>query len=194
MRKIRVYFDFVCPYCFHEWANIRHWQAEHATREDLPEIEWYGWEIHPERQGQPATATQYTDADIEYFAALGEVPEVNATERRWNASSHAALRLLEEAKHQGKADAWVDRVFKGSFQEGADISDRETLLAWAYAISLANADDVLNDKRYADVLLDHDRHCAEIGLEYVPSLEENGEIRLAGVLHYEETADFLDGK
>lgn len=36
---------------------------------------------HPEQQGQPATATQYTDADIEYFAALGEVAEVNATER-----------------------------------------------------------------------------------------------------------------
>lgn len=188
MKHIRVYFDFNCPYCYQEWANLRHLQ--HSGLLELA-IEWYGWEIHPELQGPTATPMSWSPAHREMFGKLGQVTETNATSRALNASTHDALRLLEAAQEQHFADAWVDRVFRGYYEENANPADRATLLAWAEEIGLPNAAEVLDGDLYEDVLLAHDRHCQDIALEYVPSLEEHGKIIASGVLTYEHTQEVL---
>ena len=148
MSKIRIYFDFVCPYCYHAWGSLRKLQEQQDIRP-----EWYGWEI-------------------------------NATTAKWNASSFDALRLLELAQEQGKADDWVDRVYIGAYQEEGDMSDRVTLAKWAKEVGLSGAAEVLAGDQYADTLKKHDQHCMEIALEYVPTLEKDGKIIADGVLTY----------
>lgn len=187
MKKIRIYFDFYCPYCYHEWANLRLLEKEGITCER----EWYAWEIRPDLQGQPAVPWEFTPEQHETFGQLGEKAGVTATTAKLRAASHDALRLHEAAVAQGLGEQWLDRVFRGVYQEGGDMSDHNTLLQWAADIGLAEADKVLAGDRYADILLAHDAHCMEIKLEHIPSLEEDGKLLASGVLTYEHTREIL---
>lgn len=179
MSKIRVYFDFVCPYCYHAWGSLRKLQEQ----KDIC-LEWYGWEIHPEWRNRKAKEKYAGEREREQFAELGKEAGINATTAKWNASSFDALRLLELAREQGKDDAWVDRVYTGAYQEEGDMSDRATLAKWAEEVGLSGAAEVLAGNQYADTLKKHDQHCMEIALEYVPTLEKDGEVIADGVLTY----------
>ena len=64
------------------------------------------------------------------------------------------------------------------------MSDRATLAKWAEEVGLSGAAEVLVGEQYADTLKEHDRHCMEIALEYVTTLEKDGEIIADGVLTY----------
>lgn len=187
MRHIRVYFDFTCPFCYHEWANLRLLQRQ---GHDL-DLEWYGWEIHPERQGKPTEPFVFDQERKNTFAELGKEAGVTAGNLSIQSASHDALRLLELAIEQGCADAWVDQVFRAVYEKGLDMSDTEHLRSWAASVGLTDAGAVLAGDQYRDVLLAHDQHCMTLPLEYVPTLEENGHIIATGVLTYEHTRDVL---
>ncbi len=184
MKQFRVYFDFLCPFCYHEWANIRHMEAERGAAYD---IEWYSWEMRPEFRGQPASSYGFPEEMRNQFAELGKKVGVNAADAKWRAASYDALRLLEEAKAQELQNEWVDRVFTGVYQEEADMSDQDTLRAWADEVGLKNAEEILNSDRYADVLQEHAEHCVEIGLELIPAIAKDGELLGSGVMTYDET-------
>ncbi len=182
MRNIRVYFDFVCPYCYTAWAHFGQLRRDGIALD----IDWYGWEIHPDWRDRPARRAFFTPAQEEEFAALGKPSGVNATDLRYTASSYDALRLLCAAREQDLSDEWVARVFKGAYREQQPMNDPDVLRAWADVIGLVGADDILTTAKYADVIAAHDAHCMDIALEYVPTVEEDGRILLSGVLTYQD--------
>lgn len=182
MRKIRVYFDFICPYCYTAWAHFRQLRRDGI---DL-DIEWYGWEIHPDRRNDKPQHAFFTPEQEKEFAALGHPSGVNAATLRYIAPSYDALRLLCAAQEQHLTQEWIDRVFKGVYQEGQAMSDHDVLRAWADVIGLADADTVLTTTRYADTLAAHDAHCMDLALEYVPTVEGNDRIICSGILTYQD--------
>ena len=182
MQNIRVYFDFVCPYCYTAWGHFRQLRRDGVD----VNIEWYGWEIHPDWRGRDAKRAFFIPEQEAEFAALGKPSGVNAAGLRYTASSYDALRLLCAAEEQDLAREWVDRVFKGIRQEQQAMNDHDVLRAWADVIGLVGADDVLTTPKYADVIAAHDAHCMDIALEYVPTVEKDGRILLSGVLTYQD--------
>ena len=76
MSKIRVYFDFVCPYCYHAWGSLRKLQEQ----KDLC-LEWYGWEIHPEWRNRKAKEKYAGERAREQFAELGKEAGINGMRR-----------------------------------------------------------------------------------------------------------------
>lgn len=178
MRNIRVYFDFSCPYCYNEFFFLKE-----AKKVQPIHVEYYSWEIHPEAPLEGAVIDYPGFAEgrkklNELGAPLGLTP--GNMDKVYNTKK--ALQLLEEAISQGVQEAYIEAVFKAYFEEQVNVSDESVLFRIAEQVGLKGAKEVLSEGKYLDRILEHDTHCMDIKLEYVPTIEEDGKIILAGVL------------
>ncbi|MDY3973288.1 MAG: DsbA family protein [Veillonella caviae] len=184
MRKIRVYFDFCCPYCYNEHEFLKVIKKE--TKEPI-EVEYFSWEIHPD------TALEGIDFNLsdpyEHQKKLNDLGKpVGATPgdmfKIYNTKK--SLQILEEAIKQGVQEAYVDLVFQAYFVEQVNIADDAVILKIAEKAGVTGAKEVLAEGRYLDTILAHDDHCMKLGLEYVPTIEEDGKIILTGALTFDD--------
>jgi predicted DsbA family dithiol-disulfide isomerase len=152
--RITVFSDFICPFCYIGIRNLRRLQPEF----DL-QIQWRGFQIHPEwpSEGVPAE---------NFYRAMGEerrksawrMIESMAAEAGLEmrppavlANSYLALEAQEFAIEQGRADDFEQRVFRAYFHDQANIGDRGVLLELARDAGLdaAQLDQALAQDRYA---------------------------------------------
>lgn len=132
-KKLVVYSDFICPFCYIGNVNAERLQQE------IPglELEWREFELHPEGQLDPNSP--YMKQAYETVKMLAErngidmKPEV-LTEII--SDSRKALLGFEYAKEQGKESAYRDKVFHAYWVEGEDIGDDEVLKSIAEQVSL----------------------------------------------------------
>jgi predicted DsbA family dithiol-disulfide isomerase len=148
--RVDIGFDFICPWCL---IGLRHLQAAlRQLRAERPEVEvrldWRGVQLLPlapaagwpfrefylrrlggetamrQRQALVQRAADAAGVQINY-GAIGVMPNT--------ADAH---RLLEHAGRQGSAaqrDALLEGLFRGYFENGDDLGDREVLLAHGVA-------------------------------------------------------------
>lgn len=190
---LRVYFDFCCPYCYLAWGFMKKLKETVAIND-----EWVTWEIHPNSKPQ---------GDF----IQNVVPNVNMEERKLSLNrlgapigltpgdqlfvpnTRLALEATQFATAAGKMHDWIDAVYHASFVEGKNIGDQDILLTIARQIGL-DADGLaaaLNTGRYTQVLLAHDRECAEKKIEWVPTIYAGEEKVLEGALTYSVFAETL---
>ncbi|MBI4286975.1 MAG: DsbA family oxidoreductase [Chloroflexi bacterium] len=170
--KVSVYSDYICPFCFIGKSRVDRLEKEHAV-----EVEWKGFEIHPE--------TPASGADME---SLGFDENVAAIMRKHIdelardaglqikmpariSNSRLALLVGEFAREQGRFKEYHGAVFKAYWQEGKDIGDPEVIFSITAGIGL-------DTKELAAYLKNHEatarldkyvREAREYGVDGVPT-------------------------
>jgi predicted DsbA family dithiol-disulfide isomerase len=124
--KITMFSDFVCPFCYIGFEVIRKLKPEFHI-----DLEWRGYQIHPEwpPEGIPAEQVHApSDMDARRAAwqritAMAEAEGLEITAPTVFTSSRAALAACEFAREQGGADELEGRIYRAYFVEGANIGD-----------------------------------------------------------------------
>jgi len=152
--KVVVFSDFVCPFCYIGLHTLRRLQPEFGL-----EINWRGFQIHPEwpLEGIPAEC-YYRTMDEGRRKAAWQMIESMAAEAGIEmrppsvlANSYLALAAQEFAIEQGAADAFEERVYRAYFHDQANIGDRGVIIELAREVGLEapHLERALAEDRYA---------------------------------------------
>jgi predicted DsbA family dithiol-disulfide isomerase len=130
--KIAMFSDFICPFCYIGFQTMRKLKPEFNL-----ELEWRGFEIHPERPpGGVSTDRVYGPPDSEMrrvtwarISSLAQEAGLTMKSPDLLANSHAALLAAEYARDAGASEAedFEERVYRAYFEQGANIADVELL-------------------------------------------------------------------
>jgi len=121
MSDIKVYFDYVCPYCLIAHENVRKFQAKY------PAIgyDWKPWEICPE------TPTEGIVLDFSCvsptLAKLAEEAGFQIQSPSIQPNSHVALMSLFYAKENGRLEQYNNAVFKALWEGSKNIGELTTM-------------------------------------------------------------------
>lgn len=168
--KIRVWIDFVCPYCLLGERLIRT-----ATDGLDVDIEWMPFELRPyptptlrpEDDYLPTAWKQGVYAAAERMGVSIRLPTVSP-----QPYTRKAFLGLQHAVERGQGDAYVDAVLCAFFQEDRDIGDTEVLKVILRELSLdlealdAVLASPLHGARHDAALL----QAREAGIRAVPSV------------------------
>lgn len=123
-KKLIVYSDFICPFCYLGKVNAERLQADHPELE----IEWREFELHPEGQPDPRSPymqqAQAAVVQLTQQYGIEMKPEVLT---QVTSASRKALLGLEYAREQGREEAYRDAVFEAYWIKGRNIDDIDEL-------------------------------------------------------------------
>ncbi len=136
MLQIKVYSDFVCPYCF-----LGEVVLDRALQgiEDKVEIEWMPFELRPYPTPTLKPEEEYLQTTWEHsvypMAKQLDVDIVlpNVSPQPY---THLAFEGYQYAKKQGKGVAYTDRLLRAFFQEEKNIGEIPVLTELAQEIGL----------------------------------------------------------
>lgn len=134
---VKLYSDFICPYCF-----IGERVIERLSQKYDLEIEWTGYEIHPEiptgGMSLHSFGGDFMDGLWERIVPLAESYEVKIDRPSVVANTHLALEGAEFARTIGKQalSRYRRAVFDAYFLGGQDIGDHQVLSQIAGNIGL----------------------------------------------------------
>lgn len=168
--KIRVWIDFVCPYCLLGEQLIRE-----ATDGLDVEIVWMPFELRPyptptlrpEDDYLPAAWKQGVYPAAERLGVPMRLPTISP-----QPYTRKAFLGLQYAVEHGRGDAYVDAVLRAFFQEDRDIGDTDVLKAILEGLGLepqgfdAVLASPLHGARHDEALLE----AREVGIRAVPSV------------------------
>lgn len=159
---IEIYSDVVCPWCYIGKRRLERAlsQLKDAVR---PQIIWRPFQLNPTMPKEGMDRTTYLEGkfgSLEAFRRLEEhMLEAGAEERIAFAfekiartpNTLPAHRLIWYAAQQCCQDAMVDSLFKGYFEEGADIGTTSVLVQLANRAGLNAAHFLQSDGGVAEV-------------------------------------------
>jgi predicted DsbA family dithiol-disulfide isomerase len=159
---IEIYSDIVCPWCYIGKRRLERAlsQLKDAVR---PQIIWRPFQLNPTMPKEGMDRTTYLRAkfgSLETFRRLEEHMLAAGAEERITfafekiartPNTLPAHRLIWYAAQQGCQDAVVDSLFKGYFEEGADIGTTSALLQLADRAGLNAAHFLQSDGGVAEV-------------------------------------------
>ena len=127
--KLLMFSDFICPFCYIGFEVVRKLKPEF----DL-EIDWRGFQIHPEWPAEGMPASEYRSMDEGTRRAVWQRIQSLANEAGFSMkppellmNSRLSLEAAEFAKEAGAGEAFEERVYRAYFQEGQNIGDRGVL-------------------------------------------------------------------
>ena len=138
--KIEVYSDVVCPWCY-----VGKRRLERALTEFGGDVRvtWRPFQLNPTMPKDGLDRTAYLEAKFGSLATFRQLEEhvqaAGASERITFAfekiartpNTFAAHRLIWLGEREGCQDAVVDALFRGYFEEGADIGSSAVLVQLA---------------------------------------------------------------
>lgn len=169
--KIRVYSDYICPFCYLSQKPL-----EEAAAQTGVEIEWLPFELRP----YPAPAS---NLDPEFRAAVWLSSVLPLAERLGvlikqpdihpDPHTHLAHYGFQFAKQHGLGRQYHKAVFAAYFQEGRDIGRMDVLVDVAWQVGLDGSEfrTALVDGRYAEAHRRALRAAFEAGVTAVPTFE-----------------------
>ncbi len=175
--KIKVYSDYVCPYCFLAKQTL-----DEVTQEQDVEIEWMPFELRPyptptlkpEDEYLPRVWQQYVYPLAEAMEIPIKLPAISP-----QPYTHLAFEGYQFAKAYNKAEAYNERVLKAFFQEDLNIGDVEVLTKLASEIGLPAAEfrQALIERSYKVTHQQALKHAyKEVGVTSVPTLVIEGQV------------------
>lgn len=166
MRRVQVWYDFVCPYAFVAHERVRNlWRG-------LPlEWEWVPWEIYPEtpQPGAPRSPEwQVLDPVCERLFAEQNLP-FKASKLLPNTNLPLRAALWCEAR--GGGEDFRDRVFRRLYERGLDINHPDVLAGLVESIGLDPIQflDDIKGGAFAKELRNNDAQAEAMGVRWVPT-------------------------
>lgn len=192
MTLLRLYTDFVCPFCFiAEESTVPRLVAEL----DLT-LEWHGFELHPgtPRGGMPLTELfrgahlPSLHARTKAFGAQFGVHDFQPPDRLRN--TRRALAMAEYARDQGVLDAFRKAVFDAHWRRGKDLEADADLREIAESVGLS-ADAALraaDDRAMLDRVDARQALARKSGVSGIPTFDfEN--VRVSGCQPFDVLAE-----
>jgi predicted DsbA family dithiol-disulfide isomerase len=152
--KLQMFSDFVCPFCYIGFETVRRMKDEFGL-----ELEWRGFQIHPEWPAEGIAADRVygaTDTDARRAAwgriqAMAESIGLTMKPPAVLTNSRLALEAAEFACDAGLGESFEERVYRAYFQEGANIGDTELIgdLGAQVGLDRAALSDALASGRYS---------------------------------------------
>jgi predicted DsbA family dithiol-disulfide isomerase len=201
---IDVVSDVVCPWCY---IGKHRLERALALRPDLPvEIRWRPFFLNPWIPREGISREQYLETkfgSVDAYksiakrvagiaAAEGLVYAVDGIARQPNTLD--CHRLILWAQQRGEAARMKQRLMELYFAEGADLSDREVLVAAARAGGL-DPEDVRRDlasDRDVDTVTQQAERATAAGVSGVPFYIFNNKIGVSGAQSPEVLAEAMD--
>lgn len=172
--KIVLFSDFICPFCYIGLRTVQ------SLRDEFDfELEWHGFQIHPEwpPEGMPASALGRRMDEQSRKAAWariqGMADNVGLTMNQPSvlANSRLALEAAEYAQEIGRGEQFEERVYQAYFVEGANIGDTAILMRLGEESGI-NREDLaaaLESGRYSQILSSNGLVARRIGINGVPT-------------------------
>ncbi|MEE8545233.1 MAG: DsbA family oxidoreductase [Alphaproteobacteria bacterium] len=139
--KIDIISDTICPWCY---IGKRRLERALAQRDELEvEITWRPFQLNPDMPAGGLDREAYLNAKFggaqraeQIYAAIREAGDGEGIDFAFDKIARTpntidSHRLLHWAGQAGLQDAVVEVLFQRYFEEGADIGDREVLVAIA---------------------------------------------------------------
>jgi predicted DsbA family dithiol-disulfide isomerase len=185
--KVTVYSDYICPFCY-----IGKNRVERLEEEFDVDVEWKGFEIHPEtpEEGRTIEEMGFNKEYIEMARtnvnrlANQDGLEIKLPPRVSN--SRLALEISEYAKQKGKFKEFYDAVFNAYWKEGRDIGSKEYLFQIAEESGLKTKElkTYLEEGRGHKKLNEHLSEVRSLGITGVPTFIV-GDKMIVGAQPYE---------
>ncbi len=180
--KVEVWSDIACPFCYIGKREFENALARFPDKHQV-EVEWRSFQLDPDapkRSGDDmyTMLEKKKGGSREQMKAMvgGIVDRAKtlgldyAMEKAVMVNTYDAHRLIQLAKSKGLGSAMEERLFKGYFEQGANLSDQATLQGMGMEVGLAAADlaglwtgDAFGDGVRADI-----REAQRIGVRGVP--------------------------
>lgn len=172
--KLVMFSDYICPFCYIGFETVRKVVPEF----DL-EIDWRGFQIHPEWPAEGMPSSQYRrgmdpETRRAIWTRIGAMAEaagftMKAPEVLTN--SRLALEATELAKEHGVGDAFERRVYRAYFNDGLNIGSPSVLgdLAGEVGLDRDELTLALESGRYTARLRDNTIDAHDRGVDGVPT-------------------------
>ncbi|WP_299702323.1 DsbA family oxidoreductase [uncultured Pontibacter sp.] len=172
MLQIKVYSDYVCPYCFFGEQVLE--KALEGMEEQV-QVEWMPFELRPQPTPTLKPEGEYLQSTWENSVyPMGKQLGIDIVLPKVSPQpyTHLSFEGYQYAKEQGKGEAYTHRMFTAFFQEEKNIGDIEVLTKLAGEIGLNEQEfrKALESRRYKETHQQALRHAnQEIGIQAVPT-------------------------
>lgn len=197
--RIDIVSDVVCPWCAVGYNQLR---VALEQMNQSADIHWHPFQLNPHMppEGQNlgehlaekyGTTPAQSAANRERLTSLAaEVGfEMNFTSQMRMYNTFAAHQLIHWAREHGKETDMKLALLKAYFTDGKDVSNKDTLVAIASDLGLPSdeARAVLEDERFANIVLEHMQFWSNQGITGVPAVVLGSKFLVngaAGVDHF----------
>lgn len=123
--KTTIYYDYICPFCY-----LGSKRMETLVKEFDLDIEWKGFEIHPEfpPQGVKRSKTLKGRQIAQDIAMIAKEEDMQIKLPGILTNSRPSLEASEFAKSKNKFDEFHLSVYEAYFQNGENIGDKNVIL------------------------------------------------------------------
>ncbi|MGO8807423.1 MAG: DsbA family protein [Candidatus Bathyarchaeia archaeon] len=190
--KIRMYSDYICPFCYLGEAIIEKLKNRYAI-----EMEHIGIEIHPEtpEEGVDLRGRIYGIEEMyENLRCRGKEYGLNFCDVGLLSNSRGALIVGEYARTVGKNAEFTHEVFKAYFEGCLDIGKEAVILEIAQKVGLfkKEVEDCLKNPLYQNSFADNCAEARKHDVSGVPTFIVNGKYRITGAQSEETFVEFFE--
>lgn len=177
--KITVFYDYICPFSFIGSKRIQQIGAEYGI-----EVEWKGYEIHPEYspQGKRRRQTLRAIRTAESLQSVMEEEEIKFKLPGFITNSRLCLEAAEFSKTKDKFIEFHNLCYESYFLERKNIGDKDTVLEIGTRVGI-DRDELrinLENGEMAEILGSYRSEAQKIDVLGVPTVVFN-DFRVHGV-------------
>lgn len=202
--RLDIFSDTICPWCF---VGKRRLERALAMRPNADlTIQWRAFQLNPGMPAEGMERSAYLEIKFggperasriyEAVRMAGESEGIrfDFDRIRRTPNTFESHRLLRHAHEAGRQTELLETLFQTYFLDGADIGDRQVLLACAERAGLdpAAAERFLTGAEEAEATLAEDRLARRQGINGVPCFIFNGRFALSGAQPPEALLQLLD--
>lgn len=192
--KVEIWSDFVCPFCYLGKTKFEKALEGFSDKENV-EIVYKSFELDPNATNiykgtmseliskkYGITIEEAKKNNERITAQAKEVGLAYNLEKAIPVNTFYAHRLFQYAKQLGKDEEVVRLIFKAYFTDSKNISDIDTLVEIAKEARLKEEGvrEVLNSKRYTDIVREDEKEAQNIGVNGVPFFLIDGKYSISG--------------
>jgi predicted DsbA family dithiol-disulfide isomerase len=190
--KIRMYSDYICPFCYLGEAIIE----KLKSRFDI-EMEHIGIEIHPEtpEEGVDLRGRIYGIEEMyENLRCRGKEYGLKFCDAKLLSNSKKALIVGEYARKVGKNQEFTHEVFKAYFERCLDIGKETELFEIGEKVGLAKQEieDCLKDSFCQNSFASNCTEARKHDISGVPTFIVNGKYRITGAQSEQTFVEFFE--
>lgn len=192
---IRLWFDFVCPYCYVALERATWLERDYGAL-----IQWQPFDLHPEfpREGLPRERIErkrgpdYTDRIATMIRDAGLPLDCDIS---WVPNSRNALVLSELGRERGVYRELQRRLFEAYWAHARDIGDPVVLADVATGAGIEHGDALtaIEEQRGIDDVWRSTDEAFEIGIAGVPAFVFDGGLQVPGALGHADLARIVEG-
>lgn len=182
--QIEIWSDIACPFCFIGKRKLE-MALNQFEHKDKIELVWYSYELDPSLPKKPTGKSFYQYLADKYNTTVDAAKAQQAKLINMAAevglkydydnliitNTSDALRLVKFAAKYDLATEAEEVLFSAYFEQGKDISDKETLIILGASIGLESneiSQMLDSDKYYDKIRKDTERADEKFNLQYIP--------------------------